>query len=98
MCLPLRRIGAYTLKTTTLDGVPESNGDDYAGNYLSCPKNERIVAGGAFWHQPGQGPDFNGVHWLSSSTPTTDGKGWYADGATATAGDELTIVAQCLPA
>ena len=100
-CLPLRRIGAYTLKTATLDAVEQGESQNYyVGNYLSCPKNKRIVAGGAFWHLPGKGPDLNNAreHSLSSSTPTTDGKGWYADGDTATEGEELTLVAQCLPA
>ncbi len=86
--------GSYTLKTVDLNVSAQSSG----GGYLACPTGQRIVSGGAYWHQPGQGPDASNPagNSLGSSTPTTDGKGWYADGGTEGA-QQLTITALCLP-
>jgi hypothetical protein len=93
LCLPASHIGKYTLKKTTL--TPSSG---VAGGYLKCPNKQGIVAGGAFWHAPGQGPDPNNARQaaLGSSAATFDAKGWYADGQ-ANNGLQLTLVAQCLP-
>jgi hypothetical protein len=97
LCLPTSRLGTYTLRTRTFN---QTNG--VAGGYLKCPKSQRIVAGGAFWHQPGKGPDPSNVHQdeLGSSSATLDAKGWYADGqvSSSSPADQLTLVAQCLPA
>jgi hypothetical protein len=97
MCLPMSRIGNYTLKQTT---VNQASGG-FAGGYLKCPRKQRIVAGGAFWHQPGMGPDPSNAlnDMLGSSAATFDAKGWYADGQASFGSSslQLTIVAQCLP-
>jgi hypothetical protein len=95
LCLPPSRIGSYTLKHITFK--PGAGG--VAGGYLKCPKKQGIVAGGAFWHKPGKGPDPNNalVDVLGSSAATFDAKGWYADGATNNTSLQLTAVAQCLP-
>jgi hypothetical protein len=94
LCLPSSRVGNYTLKKETLPAG--SNG--VAGGYLKCPKNHLIVAGGAFWHAPGKGPNPSNAlqDQLGSSAATFDAKGWYADGD-GTSSLRLTIVAQCLP-
>jgi hypothetical protein len=95
LCLPKSQVGTYTLRKLTLSASAFSD----AGSYLTCPKKQRIVAGGAFWHQPGKGPDpSNAAHyWIGSSAATFDAKGWYADGGTGI-GSQLTITALCLPA
>jgi hypothetical protein len=95
LCLPQSRIGKYTLKKTTL----KPSGAGVAGGYLKCPKKQGIVAGGAFWHKPGKGPDPSNANFdeLGSSAATFDAKGWYADGLTGRSTDQLTLVAQCLP-
>jgi hypothetical protein len=94
LCLPKSQVGPYTLRTRTLN-VAAHNA---AGGSVKCPLKQRIVTGGAFWHQPGLGPDpSNAVNdHLGSSNPTLNGKGWYADGATSVA-SRLTITALCLP-
>jgi hypothetical protein len=97
LCLPMTRIGTYTLRKTTLN---QAHG--VAGGYLKCPTSQRIVAGGAFWHQPEQGPDPSNALMddLGSSAATFDARGWYADGrgSSSSPTEQLTLVAQCLPA
>ncbi len=94
LCLPKAKVGKYTVKTQDLGAADGTN----VGNYLSCPSGKRIVAGGAFWHRPGEGPDAQLTAFLKSSTSTTDGKGWYASGRNSDGFQlRLRIVAQCLP-
>ncbi len=95
-CLPASVIGA-NYETESQDLGPLNNGS--TGNYVPCPAGHRIVSGGAFWHLPNQPPTAQDAEaWISSSTPTEDGGGWYADGANNTATPRvLTIIAHCLP-
>lgn len=95
LCLPNSQVGRYALRTKTFSR--QANGT--AGGYLKCPAGQRIVAGGAYWHQPGQGPNpANAPNvTLGSSAATFDAKGWYADGRADSSTSQLTIVAQCLP-
>ncbi len=94
LCLAKAKVGEYTVRTTDLAAASGES----VGNYLSCPSGKRIVGGGAFWHRPGEGPDAQLAVLLKSSTPTTDGKGWYASGQNAEGETiQLRIVALCLP-
>ena len=93
LCLPKSQLGTYAVRTHTFD-VSAGNS---AGGYVKCPPKQRIVTGGAFWHQPGQGPDpTTNSGYVASSSATFDAKGWYADGWTHHA-SQLTVTALCLP-
>ena len=65
-----------------------------------CPKSKRLLTGGAFWHATGGGPAhaISNLSQLTSSAPTRDGRGWYADGMNnANESRTLTIEARCVP-
>jgi hypothetical protein len=97
LCLPSSVIGT---PYTTVVGDSPAGASSVAGGYLPCPGGQRIVSGGAFWHLPGQGPDpaLGANSWITSSTPTTDTRGWYADGKNASLTPRvLTTVIHCLP-
>jgi hypothetical protein len=95
------RVDAHALKnakTVTKDLVVPGNGDNTVGDYLKCPAGTRILTGGAapsFAEDPHTVLD-NGR--VSDSSPTFDGKGWYADVGTFN-GSGLTVTehAYCLP-
>jgi len=70
------------------------------GGTAHCPKSKRLLTGGAFWHATGAGPDpaISNLSQLTSSAPTRDGRGWYADGqSVASESRTLTIEARCVP-
>ena len=52
------------------------------GGYVSCAGGQRVLTGGAYWHQSGTGGNYQEADnaYLASSTVTKDAKGWYADG------------------
>ena len=67
---------------------------------MSCPAGYKVFTGGAFWWRN----DPNGLTGdptlaLTSSTPTFDGNGWYADGVNRMEDDpwNLRVIARCLP-
>jgi hypothetical protein len=77
LCVPKAKVATYTLRTTTLT----VQGGHEAGGYLACPKGKRVVTGGAYWNDiPNTGPHYQDDVLLRSSTPTSDGLGWYASG------------------
>ena len=71
------------------------------GGYVACPPGKRVVAGGAFFHRPGRAPydPFVSAAHIVASTPTFDGKAWYALGGNGDLGhvNEFTVVAHCVP-
>jgi hypothetical protein len=94
LCLPAKRVGHYAVRTKDFTVSPQQ----FGGNYLSCPKGDRIVTGGAFWHASGSGTPSPDGGFLTNSTPTTDGKGWYATGQNGSGATlDLEEVALCLP-
>jgi hypothetical protein len=95
-CLPQADTGAYTLVASDVPVASLTAG----GGPVSCPAGQRVVSGGGYWHEPGVGGGPTtpvGVQ-LSSSTPTTDGLGWYADGFNLHTSTplELQIIALCV--
>jgi hypothetical protein len=68
------------------------------GGTVQCPKSKRVLNGGAFWHATGMDPDpsVSNHLLLTSSAPTANGRGWYADGQ-ANGGGTLTVEVRCLP-
>jgi hypothetical protein len=94
VCGPAASVGVVSVRTK--DRPPNSG--DNSGAYLACPKGQRVMAGGAFIHPTGQGPDldFSRYAMAKASTPTTDGKGWYARGDSPGGGLQ-TIVILCRP-
>ena len=99
-CLPAAALSGWTLVTQDLT-VP--GGEGASGTYLSCPAGTLAYTGGAFWHQPGQGPnpDLALSTWTLGNTATfPHAVGWFASGTNASpAGNNLllTLDAQCLP-
>ena len=96
LCRPKSSVGTYSVKTLTLQ-APGGVGYRSVGNYLSCATG-RVVASGAYWHDPGTGPDpTQASHYMINSlTPTTDAKGMWGSGSV----DEnhlLTLVVLCRP-
>ncbi len=95
LCLPGKRVGHYVVKTKNFTIA----NTQFGGDYVRCPKGDRVVAGGAFWHAGGSGTPLASGGFVTNSTPTTDGKGWYATGQNISgATADLEEVAQCLPA
>ncbi len=95
ICLASSSVGSYTLRTKELDIAHP----DFGGGYVACPKGKRIVGGGAYWHEdPDTGPGRNSAY-LTASTPTSDGKGWYASGRRAQSNPviRLRLQALCVP-
>jgi hypothetical protein len=76
----------------------------YGGRTVKCPRGDRIVNGGAYWHRHGQNGEPGLISWIGSSSPTPDGRGWYATGVNKTGlgqspeALDFTVVAHCLPA
>ncbi|HYH61984.1 MAG TPA: hypothetical protein VD766_08970 [Solirubrobacterales bacterium] len=79
-------------KSFTPDGV------EPVGGSVNCPKGDRVLSGGAFWHEPSKNspvkPEATGFPTLSASMPTVFGRGWYAQG-TSSQGETLTIRILC---
>ncbi len=94
ICLASSSVGTYALRTQDL----AIDYPDYGGDYLACPKGKRVVGGGGYWHRvPNSGPGENSAY-LTSSTATSDGKGWYVSGRPyKTASLRLQILALCVP-
>jgi hypothetical protein len=96
-CLPASTIGT---PYTTVAGDTPAVAHNVAGGYLACPDGQRVVSGGAFWHLPGQSPNqaLATDSYVGSSSPTSDARGWYADGYNINSSPRvLTTVIQCLP-
>lgn len=95
LCMPAKRVGKYAVKTKNFS----IDNTQFGGSYLSCPKGDRVVTGGAFWHASGSGTPLPSGGFITNSTPTTDGKGWYATGQNSAGSTaDLEEVALCLPA
>jgi len=97
LCLPRNQLNGATTVTQTTPIATLATG----GLTLACPGGDAVVTGGAYTHLVGmpfdRSLDFAVV---SSSTPTSDGLGWYAaawnnSGVT---NIEMTVVIVCLPA
>jgi hypothetical protein len=71
--------------------------NDIARGALACPKRSLVVAGGGFFHRPGQplGQTDAAGGSLMVNTPTTSGHGWLAIGQGST-GEVLAITIFCL--
>src|SRR5262245_28521156 len=68
------------------------------GKTATCPKGDRAITGGVYWHRPQQNGDPTLDVELTASSPTEDGTGWYAAGlSNAPETLVLTVLAQCLP-
>lgn len=94
-CLPASRLGTYTVVKAT----PDIDDRGAAGAYAACPPNHRIVTGGALWRIPGDPPSPSVAvqSRLSSTTPTVQATGWYADGFRGSTTARLEVLAFCLP-
>ncbi len=67
------------------------------GTTAKCPNGDRVVTGGAYWHEPNQVGDATLDASIDSSAPEDNAKGWSASGINASGGAlQLTVVAQCL--
>jgi hypothetical protein len=98
LCAPDQQVDGAEVKTKdlTIDG-PD---DPKKGGKVRCDKSDRILNGGAFWHEESQPPNHNQTFglYVSSSAPLKDQRGWYAAGSNASGSSAvLTIVAACLP-
>lgn len=63
-----------------------------------CPAGDRIVTGGAYWHESGQNGDASLETTIIGSAPTANARGWSVTGANlAGASLILTVLADCLP-
>lgn len=71
--------------------------DQAQGSSALCPTGKRVVAGGAWWHRPGEGPDHDINAYVRASHPLPGPRRWYAGGVAFEAA-RLKIVALCLPA
>lgn len=71
----------YYLIVTTFG----ANSSGVAGGYIFCSSNSKVATGGASSY-PG---------YLTNSSPTLDGTGWYATGYVG-AGRQLTVLLQCI--
>jgi hypothetical protein len=98
-------LGGFEIDGTVIDGSRhklksfDRAAPGNAGGTVRCPKDERILNGGAFWHQTGIGPDraISNLAQLTSSAPL-DGRTWYADGRNNAANPRtLTAEVRCLP-
>lgn len=73
-------------------------GVEPVGGSVKCPKGNRVLSGGAFWHQGSNRspvkPPATSFPTLSASIPTFDGRGWYAHGTSSQA-ETLTIRILC---
>lgn len=70
------------------------------GGYVKCPKGTRVLTGGAYVHDPGEGPSTPGpgeFEPIGASAPTKNGKRWYAAGVELTAPKRVTVAVRCLP-
>jgi hypothetical protein len=100
------RLKAGDVKAGTLITSDVPIDDDFGGaaliggGYVSCPAGTKIFTGGAYLYRTGLDPQPAAprrAH-VTSSTPTEDGNGWYAD-AVSRGNTELTLrtVLRCLP-
>lgn len=95
---------AFELDASDLEGanvvsgfVDTAGAGSAAGGYSSCPDDQRAVTGGAYMHVAGQFPvPIDNVR-VPSSTVTSDGKGWYADGFSSSSARRLSTDLYCLP-
>jgi hypothetical protein len=94
-CLPKHRLADVVLRKTRFHAPPA----DSAGGYVHCPRDARILSGGAFWESGHAGPDQARADDVAlwSSSPTNRGRRWFASGYNASAENlNLTVVARCL--
>jgi len=66
--------GSYTVKEREFLIAAGSPG--LGGGSVGCGQGKRVVTGGAYWHLEGGGPAPSLYVYLSSSSPTPDGKRW----------------------
>src|SRR5262249_12541857 len=69
--------GSEVTKTTTFTAATGKA----VGGRVACPSGDRVIGGGSYWHRQNHIGDpslFTAV--VRSSSPTADGKGWYASG------------------
>jgi hypothetical protein len=96
-CVPRRRVGRVRAQK---EDLPAGAGLS-AGDLLECPSGKRVLTGGALFHELGRAPDPTMAYGarISSSSPTRDAKGWYADGHNfyGFPDDQLRIVVLCVP-
>jgi hypothetical protein len=101
-CAPAKSLETVKVKTKTFQS--QGNGD-IVGARVSCPGGMQAIGGGASWHEPGEPPRESGGAgpferaYLSSSTPTRDGRAWLGAGVN---GDLITplvftVSVTCLP-
>ncbi len=89
--------GTVVTANFTLPAFP-TNG--LGGGYVSCPAGTNVFTGGAFVHPSAgtQEPTPEIFVRVSSTTPTSDGEGWYADGSNGTITPyTLRVEMICLP-
>lgn len=80
--------------------LPAYPADGLGGGYVSCPAGLNIFTGGAFVYPTGGTPKPTALIFLhvGSSTPTTDGNGWYADASNGTTTPyTLRVELVCMP-
>ena len=96
-----------TLKDATVRAKHlNPGGENNVAGKVRCPRGMRVVTGGAFWHEPGEPPRvqygdlFPRQPQISGSAPTSDGKGWFAQGRGISGSDvpplRLTVKVVCL--
>jgi hypothetical protein len=97
LCSPLDQTRQLEIRTKD---VASADADHPPAAHLRCRRKQRILTGGAYWHEGGQDPVPNQTFglYVSSSSPMRNGRGWYASGINASGSDaNLEIVALCLP-
>jgi hypothetical protein len=97
LCLPLDQTRQLEIRTKD---VASPDADHPPAAHLRCRRDQRVLTGGAYWHEAGQNPVPNQTFglYVSSSAPMRNGRGWYASGINGSGSDaNLEIVALCLP-
>jgi hypothetical protein len=84
----------YRLKTVD---IPMAN-PDAKDPTLSCPRGKRVVPAGAFFHQPGQGPDSSlSLGAAVTGVPVAGDRHWYASASNSGQDLSLKLTALCAP-
>jgi hypothetical protein len=74
--------------------------DTAASGRLRCPSGHRVLAGGAYWYEPGQDLNASTIYerTLGASIPIEAGRGWFVSGMNYSSdAARLRIVIVCLP-
>lgn len=80
---PAAKITATDIAQAEVAGGSETNvSGGLLGGYISCEVGDRVLTGGAYWHQTGEGGTFEEADnaYLANSSVTKNAKRWYADG------------------